>query len=97
MKVLVFGDQTADQQTLLRSLCSIKGNAALSNFLEFSSLALREEVEKLNRSRKEAIPYFRNIYELNEVYCNDKVSLPELESSLTVITQLGHFFRYVAT
>ena len=92
MKVLIFGDQTADQHTLLRSLCQIKGNVALSNFLEFSSSALKREVEKLSKPRKDAIPYFQNIRELNEVYFNSKLALPEVESSLAVIAQLAHFF-----
>lgn len=96
MNLLVFGDQTVDQHSLLRSLCQIKGNVALSNFLEFSSSALRCEVEKLAKPRKDVIPYFQNIQQLNEVYYSSKLVLPEIESSLAVITQLAHFFAYVA-
>ena len=84
-----------DQHTLLRSLCQTKGNVALSNFLEFSSSALKCEVEKLAKPRKDAIPYFQNIHELNEVYHNSTLALPEVESSLAVIAQLAHFFAYV--
>ena len=91
MSVHVFGDQTADQIPLLRKIVSTKNNSLVSTFLERASLAIREEVEKLPKSQRTLIPDFLTVSQLVESYAEQGVKLPEIESVLVTVAQLGHF------
>ena len=60
-EILLFGDQTADQQTLLRKIVQRKDHAVVTTFLERAAVAVREEVRKLPRTRRENMPDFLTI------------------------------------
>jgi hypothetical protein len=91
MNVLIFGDQTADQIPLLRKICSRKDNSLLTAFLERTSVALREEIEALPKIQRAQIPDFLTIIQFVEAYCVKEVKVPQVESTLVTIAQLGHF------
>lgn len=91
MDVLLFGDQTADQAPLLRKLALRKDNAIVATFLERASVALREEIRHLPRTRREAIPDFLTISNLVEAYFAKGVKIPDIESTLVTISQLAHY------
>ena len=95
MNILLFGDQTVNDHSLLRNLLRVKANICLSTFLDDSSFAIRSEIEKLAKPRRELIPPFQSFRDLLEKYCNDKLILPELESCFTVVAQLAQFFEFV--
>ncbi|KAF1988370.1 polyketide synthase-like protein [Aulographum hederae CBS 113979] len=94
MNVLIFGDQTADQFQLLRKVCARKDNTLLTTFLERVAVALREEVQKLPKTRRDLIPNFLALSHLVEAYYDKGVKIPELESCLVVTAQLAHFIGY---
>jgi hypothetical protein len=91
MNVLIFGDQTADQISLLRKICSRKDSSLLTTFLERTSVALREEVEALPKIQRAPIPDFLSITQLVEAYQEKGIKVPQIESVLVTIAQLGHF------
>jgi hypothetical protein len=91
MNVHVFGDQTADQIPLLRKIVSRRDNSLLSTFLERSASALREEVERLPKRQRDAIPDFLTISQLVQAYVDLGKKVPQLESVFVTIAQLGHF------
>lgn len=91
MNILIFGDQTADQYPLLRKACAWKNNAPLTSFLERASVALREEAQKLPRTRREQIPDFLTIQDLVEGYYTKGLKVPQLESCMVTIAQLAHY------
>lgn len=91
MNILIFGDQTADQFPLLRKITARKDNALLSTFIERSAHALRDEVKRLPRSQREAIPPFLTMTHLVEVYYENGVKVPQLESAMTTFSQLAHY------
>jgi hypothetical protein len=95
MNVFIFGDQTADQVSLLRKVVSRKDNTLLTSFLERCSVALREEVQKLPKSQRDSIPAFLTINHLVESYYEKGVKVAQLESSLLTIAQLTHFIGFV--
>ncbi|KAF2429556.1 ketoacyl-synt-domain-containing protein [Tothia fuscella] len=94
MNVFIFGDQTADQFTLLQKVVSRKDNTLLTSFLERVSVALREEVQLLPRSQRDAIPDFLTINHLVEAYHDKGVKVAQLESCFLTIAQLAHFIGY---
>ena len=95
MNILIFGDQTADQYPLLRKASTWKNNALLNTFLERTSVALREEVQKLPRTQREQIPDFLRVNDLVEAYYAGGLKIPQLESALVTIAQLAHYLGYV--
>nr|UXX20005.1 polyketide synthase [Lophiotrema sp.] len=94
MNILIFGDQTADQYPLLRKASLRKNNALLSTFLERTSVALREEVQKLPRTQRDQIPDFLRVSDLVEAYYAKGVKTPQLESCMVTIAQLAHYIGY---
>lgn len=96
MDVLLFGDQTADQFTLLRKTLARKDNALLTTFLERTSVALRDEIRRLPRSRREVMPDFLTISNMLENYAEKGIRAPEMESALVAISQLSHYIGYVS-
>ena len=96
MNVLLFGDQTTDQYPLLRKVITRRDNALLTTFLERTSVALRQEVNRLPRSMRNAIPDFLRIGDLVEAYRNCDRRIPQLESCMVTIAQLSHYIGYAA-
>jgi hypothetical protein len=97
MNVLIFGDQTADQSTLLKKLTCRKDNSLLASFLERSSVALREEIQRLPKTQRETIPDFLSLGDLVNNYYEKAVRVPQIESTLVTVAQLGHYIGYVDT
>jgi hypothetical protein len=95
MNVLIFGDQTADQTQLLRKIVARKDNTLLAAFLERAAAAVRDEVEKLPKIKRQSIPDFLTIAHLIEAYFEEGFKVPQLESCLVTIAQLAHFIGYV--
>lgn len=91
MNVLIFGDQTADQYALLRKIVARKDNTLLTTFLERASFALREEIERLPKIQRAAIPDFLNLNHLIEAYYEKGLKIPQIESTLVTVAQLAHF------
>ncbi|KAF2234726.1 ketoacyl-synt-domain-containing protein [Viridothelium virens] len=94
MNVLLFGDQTADQSSLLRKVVNRKENALLQTFLDQVSVALREETRKLPKTVRDTIPDFLTVSHLLEAYFEKGVKVPQLESCLVTTAQLAHFIGY---
>ena len=90
MDLLLFGDQTADQYHILHKAVHRK-NAVLTTFLERVSVALREEIRRVPRSRRELFPDFLNVNNLIEHYYEQGLKIPELESALVTVSQLAHY------
>ncbi|KAI9670205.1 MAG: Type I Iterative PKS [Alyxoria varia] len=94
MNVLVFGDQTADQYSILRK-ASLRKNAVITTFLEQVSVALRVEVRRLPRTRRDQIPPFLTVSDLVESYYSPNVrKIPEIESCLVTVSQLSHYIGF---
>jgi len=94
--VLLFGDQTADQYTLLHNIVLRKENALVRNFVERVSVALREETGLLPRNQRNVIPDFLTLNDLIEAYYQTGDKVPMIESALVTIAQLGHYIGYFA-
>ncbi|KAL1305990.1 hypothetical protein AAFC00_004123 [Neodothiora populina] len=95
--VLLFGDQTAEQYPLLRKVVLRYQNPLVSTFLERASVVLREEINALPRTQRDAIPDFLTISNLVEAYYEKGLTgfkLPQMESALVTIAQLGHYIGY---
>lgn len=91
MNIFIFGDQTADQYPLLRKANVWKGNALLTNFLERTSVALRQEIQKLPRTQRDQIPDFLRLSDLVEDYYAKGSKIIQLESCMVTIAQLAHY------
>ena len=91
MNTFVLGDQTASQISLLRKLVTRKNNNLLATFLERSSIALREEVQRLPKAQRDSIPNFLTINQLVEAYVEKELKVAQIESSLLTVAQLAHF------
>ena len=91
MNVLLFGDQTADQTSLLRKVVTRKENALLQTFLDQVSVALRDETKKLPKTIRSTIPDFLTVNHLVEAYVEKGNKVPQLESCLVTVAQLAHF------
>jgi len=89
--VLVFGDETAEQYPLLRKVVLRYQNALVMSFLERVSVVLREEIKQLPRTQRELIPDFLTVSNLLEAYQEKGLKLPQIESSMVSIAQLGHY------
>ncbi|KAF2857812.1 polyketide synthase [Piedraia hortae CBS 480.64] len=92
--IFIFGDQTADQYSLLHKIVLKKENALVRSFVEQASVALREETRRLPRAQRERIPDFLSINDLKEAYYQKGDKVPMVEAALVTITQLGHYIGY---
>lgn len=90
-EILLFGDQTADQKQLLQKLVQRQDHAVVTTFMERAAAAIREEVRKLPRSRREIMPDFLTVNNLVDAYYNKGIKIPELESTLVTVAQLAHY------
>ena len=89
--ILLFGDNTADQYPLLSKTCLRNKNALVVTFVEQSALVLREEIGKLPFTERKTFPDFLTMNDLIEPYYQKGLKLPQLESALVTIAQLGHY------
>ena len=89
--VLLFGDQTAEQYPLLRKVVLRYQNPLVMSFLERVSVVLREEIKQLPRTQRDVIPDFLTVSNLVEAYYEKGEKLPQMESCLVTIAQLGHY------
>lgn len=92
--VLLFGDQTAEQYPLLRKVVLRYQNGLVQSFLERVSVVLREEIKHLPRTQRNTIPDFLTVSNLIEAYyepSRNGVKLPQMDSALVTIAQLGHY------
>ncbi|KAF2838514.1 ketoacyl-synt-domain-containing protein [Patellaria atrata CBS 101060] len=94
MNIHVYGDQTADQYFFLRRVVSRKNNALLTTFLERVGVSLRGEIQRLPRVQRESMPDFLSISHLIENYYEKGVRIPQIDSCLLAIAQLGHYIGY---
>ncbi|KAF2764036.1 polyketide synthase [Teratosphaeria nubilosa] len=92
--VLIFGDQTADQYSLLHKIVLRKENALVVSFIEQAAKALREETHLLPRSQRDVVPDFLSVNDLKEAYYQKGDKVPMIESALVTITQIGHYIGY---
>ena len=92
--IFLFGDQTADQYTLLHKIVLRKENALLVSFVERVSVALREETKTLPRQQRDVIPDFLTVNDLIEAYAQKGSKVAMLESALVTISQIGHYIGY---
>lgn len=90
-QLLLFGDQTSGFESGLRQLLGIKGNGALTTFLERAHFAIRHEVAQLPLPDRVLFPRFTSIMDLLSG-CEEKGNAA-LESALTCIYQLGCFIK----
>lgn len=91
MDILLFGDQTAEQGSLLKKVVQKKDNVLLSTFLERVSVVLRDETRQLPRSQRDLIPDFLTIQHLVEAYGEKEHKVPQVESAFVTIAQIAHF------
>ncbi|PGH03771.1 hypothetical protein AJ80_08641 [Polytolypa hystricis UAMH7299] len=92
MKVLLFGDQAGDTYPILRRLVVVKGNPLLESFLERAYRLIRSEISRQPRFPRN-FPKFDSIAELIWRYADSEVSSPAIDSSLTLISQIGCILR----
>ena len=89
--IFFFGDQTAEQYPLLKKVILRNKSALVATYCERVAAAVRAEVLKLPRPQRDAIPDFLTLNDLVENYFSKDVKLPQIESVLVTIAQLGHY------
>lgn len=89
--LFIFGDQTASQEPLLQRIAARKDNGILTAFVQRATSLLRDETGALPHRRRVLMPDFSTLAHLVEAYYSNSTKVPELESSLLIISQLGHF------
>ena len=92
LRVYVFGDQTYDIGGLLSKLLHIYGDHILSEFLERSCQALRDEVAKLRLSQRVLCPRFSKLKHLLPLWRANTLN-PALSQALFCICQIGTFIK----
>lgn len=91
MDILVFGDQTVDPHQFLINALLQKEKPLLTSFLERTHVALRAEIQRLPRHRRDQIPAFSSVHELTRRYFNSKVRDPAIDSTLLCVAQFSHW------
>lgn len=91
MDIFAFGDQTVDSHTFLAQALLRKENPFLTTFLQRTQVALRDEIQRLPRYRRDQIPQFSTIHELSRRYYASEARDPALDSTLLCISQLAHW------
>jgi len=91
---LLFGDQSLDTHGFLAEFFRQEKQGILAKaFLEQAGLALRKEIEKLNRVERSRLPLFLNLKQLNERYHAQKFKHPGVDGALLCISQLAHYIE----
>lgn len=94
LRVLLFGDQSLDTRTYIRSqLVAGRTNPLLRLFLDRVTLALRQEVSELSPLDRRHIPQFSSIDELADRTYPQVKNHPGIDSALLCISQLAHYFE----
>jgi naphtho-gamma-pyrone polyketide synthase len=93
IRVLLFGDQSADFIPALRQLVSVKDNPLIVSFFEKAYTTLRNEVAQHPRTERE-IPGFTSVENLLWRYSESGARSPEIESALICIYQIASFLRF---
>lgn len=95
MKLLLFGDGAlVSRAHIQKQVLESRGNPFLSLFFQRSSDALRHETAQLSPLRRDLIPAFNTIDELNE-RTNSKQAHAGVQNALLCISQLAHYIEYV--
>ena len=94
LRVLLFGDQTADNGASIRNqLVAGRTNPLLCLFLDRVTLALRREVSELSPLDRRRIPLFSSIDELADRAGSQKNLYPGIDTALLCIFQLSQYFE----
>lgn len=91
MRVYVFGDQTFDIADLLSSVIRSHEDVLVQDFIERSSLVLKQEIGRLAAQQAEC-PRFSKVLDLVPHWRAGTLN-PALSQALTCITHLGIFIR----
>lgn len=91
MDILIFGDQTVDPQQFLVDALLRKEKPLLAGFLERTHVALRAEIGRLPRYRRDQLPDFSSVHELARRYYGSKTRDPALDSTLLSVAQFSHW------
>lgn len=91
MNILVFGDQTANQDELLRKAFLCLHNTLLQKFLHSVTYVLQEEIQSLPFYQRTAIPTFSKVEDLVILYYEKGIKNPLLENCFITIAQLVHY------
>jgi len=89
--ILFFGDQTAEQYSLLKKIVLRQKSPLVATFFERVSQVLREEVSKLPYTQRATIPDFLTANDLVENYYQKGLKVPMVEGVMVTIAQLGHY------
>ena len=92
LHVYVFGDQTYDIGGLLSKLLQTYGDPILSEFLERSCQALKDEVAELCPSQRVLCPRFSNLKHLLPLWRANTLN-PAFSQALFCICQIGAFIK----
>ena len=90
--VYVFGDQTYDIGGLLSKLLHTYSDPILSEFLERSCQALKDEVAELRPSQRVLCPRFSKLQHLLPLWRANTLN-PALSQALFCICQIGTFIK----
>lgn len=94
LRVLLFGDQSADFIPALRQLTSVKDNPLVVSFFEKAYSVLQNEVAQHPRTARE-LTGFTSVENLLWRYSEAGYRSPEIESALWCIYQIASFLRCV--
>jgi Starter unit:ACP transacylase in aflatoxin biosynthesis len=94
MAFLLFGDQSLNAYECLAAFFRRTNLGILSKcFLEQTSTALQNEIDRLSSVDRQRIPTFSSIQELNERYHVSTTKNSAVDSALLSITQLTHYIE----
>ncbi|KAH9825742.1 Conidial yellow pigment biosynthesis polyketide synthase [Teratosphaeria destructans] len=95
-RLVIFGDQTSDISSLLKTLLlQVPQSAAQTDFIRAASAALRAQADSLRPCQRSGLAQFRSIHDLADVYCtNHGRCHAAINGALLCVTQLLQLFRY---
>lgn len=93
MDFLLFGDQTSDQTSFLKSVAINKDSSILATFIERATFILRDESQKLPYHRRQKFPGFLKFSELLTAYREADQRIVELEGALATIAQVAWYIK----
>jgi len=94
LRILLFGDQTADTQIFIRNqLVAGRTNSLLCIFLDRVAIALRQEVSELSPLERRRMPSFSTVDDLvDRAYSKEGIH-PGIDSALLCISQITQYFE----
>lgn len=93
LKLYLFGDQTVDIQSHLKSLLRHRNNPVLEDFLGKAYNSVRTEIFSLPSHVRDELPRFTCVDDLLSWDPYGKVCIP-LDMAVVCLYQLGTFIRY---